>query len=70
VPARRALPDGNGICTIGRIHEVSRTQDALRPRSPNNDPLWMLKSLTEREWGVLRCIGFGPDERFGVVHHH
>ena len=29
---------------------------ALRPRGPDDDPLWMLKFLTEREWHVLRCL--------------
>jgi len=31
-------------------------QDALRPRSQDDDPLWVLKFVTEREWDVLRCI--------------
>jgi len=31
-------------------------QDALRPRAQNDDPLWVLKFVTEREWEVLRCI--------------
>lgn len=31
-------------------------RDALRPRAPENDPLWALKFVTEREWEVLRCI--------------
>ena len=120
------FPDSNGICAIGRIHEVSPNtkvvilsashtpslvadaiaqgaagyvgkekpigvlvetlqmahegylavdplvlQDALRPRARNDDPLWMLKFLTEREWEVLRCImdGLSTDEmaeKFGV----
>jgi len=29
---------------------------ALRPRGPDDDPLWMLKFLTEREWHVMRCL--------------
>jgi two-component system nitrate/nitrite response regulator NarL len=31
-------------------------QDALRPRAVDDDPLWVLKFVTEREWEVLRCI--------------
>ena len=31
-------------------------QEVLRPRPENDDPLWMLKFLTEREWEVMRCI--------------
>lgn len=31
-------------------------QDALRPHTQNDDPLWVLKFLTQREWEVLRCI--------------
>ena len=31
-------------------------QEVLRPQAPNEDPLWMLKFLTEREWEVMRCI--------------
>ena len=31
-------------------------QEALRPHAQNDDPLWMLKFLTEREWEVMRCI--------------
>jgi two-component system nitrate/nitrite response regulator NarL len=46
-------------------------RDALRPAAPNDDPLWMLKFLTEREWEVLRCIMDGLStqqmaEKFGV----
>jgi two-component system, NarL family, nitrate/nitrite response regulator NarL len=33
--------------------------DALRPRVQGNDPLWVLKFVTEREWEVLRCITDG-----------
>jgi two-component system nitrate/nitrite response regulator NarL len=29
---------------------------ALRPRGTDDDPLWMLKFLTEREWDVMRCL--------------
>jgi len=31
-------------------------QEALRPRTKAEDPLWVLKFVTEREWEVLRCI--------------
>ena len=31
-------------------------QEALRPHTQNDDPLWVLKFLTHREWEVLRCI--------------
>jgi two-component system nitrate/nitrite response regulator NarL len=31
-------------------------QEVLRPHGQNDDPLWMLKFLTEREWEVMRCI--------------
>jgi len=31
-------------------------QEALQPRVQNSDPRWVLESLTEREWAVLRCI--------------
>ena len=31
-------------------------QDALRPRAQDDDPLWVLKFLTAREWEVLHCI--------------
>jgi len=31
-------------------------QEVLRPHPENDDPLWMLKFLTEREWEVMRCI--------------
>lgn len=31
-------------------------QDVLVPRAKHDDPLWVLKFLTEREWEVLRCI--------------
>ena len=31
-------------------------QDVLRLRPKTADPLWVLKFLTGREWGVLRCI--------------
>ena len=31
-------------------------QEALRPHPQDDDPLWVLKFLTHREWEVLRCI--------------
>ena len=31
-------------------------QEVLRPQVPADDPLWMLRFLTEREWEVMRCI--------------
>ena len=31
-------------------------QEVMRPHAQNDDPLWMLKFLTEREWEVMRCI--------------
>jgi two-component system nitrate/nitrite response regulator NarL len=31
-------------------------QNVLRPRAQVDDPLWVLKFVTEREWEVLRCI--------------
>jgi two-component system nitrate/nitrite response regulator NarL len=31
-------------------------QEVMRPHAVNEDPLWMLKFLTEREWEVMRCI--------------
>jgi len=31
-------------------------QEVMRPHAQNEDPLWMLKFLTEREWEVMRCI--------------
>ncbi len=30
--------------------------EALRPSVKEDDPLWVLKFVTEREWEVLRCI--------------
>ena len=30
--------------------------DVMRPHALNDDPLWMLKFLTEREWEVMRYI--------------
>ena len=46
-------------------------QDAFRPRDRDDDPLWVLKFLTEREWEVLRCLmdGLSTEQiaaRFGV----
>ena len=31
-------------------------QEVMRPHPLHDDPLWMLKFLTEREWEVMRCI--------------
>jgi len=31
-------------------------QGALSPHGQSDDPLWVLKFLTRREWAVLRCI--------------
>jgi len=31
-------------------------QELLRSQPTDDDPLWMLKTLTEREWEVMRCI--------------
>jgi two-component system nitrate/nitrite response regulator NarL len=31
-------------------------QEVLLPRAQNDDPLWVLKFLTQREWEALRCI--------------
>jgi two-component system nitrate/nitrite response regulator NarL len=31
-------------------------QTALRPRTHADDPLWVLKLLTEREWEVMRAL--------------
>lgn len=31
-------------------------QEAFRPHGQADDPLWVLKFLTEREWEVLRCL--------------
>ena len=31
-------------------------QEVLRPRAQSDDPLSMLRLLTEREWEVMRCI--------------
>jgi len=31
-------------------------QEVMRPTAPNDDPLWVLKFLTQREWEVLLCI--------------
>ncbi len=36
--------------------DLQLLQEVLRPHTPNEDPLWMLKFLTEREWEVMRCI--------------
>lgn len=39
-------------------------QDVLRPHPQGDDPLWMLRFLTEREWEVMRCImdGLSTDQ--------
>ena len=39
-------------------------QDALRPHAHSDDPLWVLKFLTEREWQALRCLmdGLNTDQ--------
>lgn len=36
--------------------DLQLLQEVLRPHTANEDPLWMLKFLTEREWEVMRCI--------------
>ena len=46
-------------------------QDAFRPCAREDDPLWVLKFLTEREWEVLRCLMDGLSteqiaDQFGV----
>jgi len=46
-------------------------QDVLRAHPQNDDPLWVLKFLTEREWEVMRAImeGLSTEEmadRLGV----
>lgn len=46
-------------------------RDVLIPRARNDDPLWVLKFLTDREWQVLRAIMDGRSteqiaERLGV----
>jgi len=45
-------------------------QEVLRPHSENDDPLWMLKFLTEREWEVMRCImdGLSTEQMAGQLH--
>jgi len=44
-------------------------QEALRPHPENDDPLWMLKFLTEREWEVMRCImdGLSTEQMAGQL---
>lgn len=39
--------------------EPALLQEALRPSSPGDDPLWVLKFLTVREWEVMHCIMAG-----------
>ena len=41
-----------GYLAVDRVE----LQDALRPRAQDDDPLWVLKFLTAREWEVLHCI--------------
>ena len=36
--------------------DLALLQEILQPHAENEDPLWMLKFLTEREWEVMRCI--------------
>ena len=36
--------------------DLQLLQEVLRPHAQNEEPLWMLKFLTEREWEVMRCI--------------
>jgi two-component system, NarL family, nitrate/nitrite response regulator NarL len=36
--------------------EAHLLQQALRPTTATDDPLWVLKFLTDREWEVMRCI--------------
>jgi len=36
--------------------DLQLLQEVLRPQAQNEEPLWMLKFLTEREWEVMRCI--------------
>jgi len=44
-------------------------QEVLRPHVDNDDPLWMLKFLTEREWEVMRCImdGLSTEQMAGQL---
>jgi two-component system nitrate/nitrite response regulator NarL len=45
-------------------------REAMRPRPRDDDPLWVLKFLTEREWDVLRCLtdGLSTDEIADHLH--
>jgi two-component system nitrate/nitrite response regulator NarL len=43
-------------------------QEALRPQSKKDDPLWALKFLTQREWEVLLCIMDGLDTQRMADH--
>ena len=36
--------------------DLAMLKEILRPHAEIEDPLWMLKFLTEREWEVMRCI--------------
>ena len=44
--------------------DLALLQEVLRPQVQTQDPLWMLKFLTEREWEVMRCImdGLSTDQ--------
>ena len=44
--------------------DLAQLQEILRPDAENDDSLWMLKYLTDREWEVMRCItdGLTTDE--------
>ena len=44
-------------------------QEILRPQAQNDDPLWMLKFLTDREWEVMRCImdGLSTEQMAGQL---
>jgi two-component system nitrate/nitrite response regulator NarL len=39
--------------------DLRMLQEVLRPQAQNEGALWMPKSLTEREWEVMRCIKDG-----------
>ena len=44
-------------------------QEILRPQAQNDDPLWMLRFLTDREWEVMRCImdGLSTEQMAGQL---
>jgi two-component system nitrate/nitrite response regulator NarL len=58
----KAKPIGAVIEAIEMAHrgylavDPLELQEALRPHTQNDDPLWVLKFLTHREWEVLGCI--------------